>query len=69
MGFDLCYDFKIKERQKQMNAKQIALGIIVISFAFLALALLTGCTTLGISLETQYGRFTYELPEPTGTKK
>ena len=52
-----------------MNAKQIALGIIVISFAFLALAFLTGCTTLGISLETQYGRFTYELPEPTGTKK
>jgi|688.fasta_scaffold57540_2 hypothetical protein len=69
MGFDLCYDFKIKERQRQMNAKQIALGIIVISFAFLALALLTGCTTLGISLETQYGRFTYELPEPIGTKK
>ena len=69
MGFDLCDDFKIKERQRQMNAKQIALGIIVISFAFLALALLTGCTTLGISLETQYGRFTYELPEPTGTKK
>jgi hypothetical protein len=52
-----------------MNAKQIALGVIVISFAFLALALLTGCTTLGISLETQYGRFTYELPEPRGTKK
>jgi hypothetical protein len=52
-----------------MKAKQIALGIIVISFAFLALALLTSCTTLGISLETQYGRFTYELPEPIGTKK
>ncbi len=52
-----------------MNAKQIALGVILISFAFLALAFLTGCTTLGISLETQYGRFTYELPEPIGTKK
>ena len=52
-----------------MKPKQIALGLILISFAFLALAFLTGCTTLGISLETQYGRFTYELPEPIGTKK
>ena len=52
-----------------MSAKQIALGLILISFAFLALAFLTGCTTLGVSLETQYGRFTYELPEPIGTKK
>jgi hypothetical protein len=52
-----------------MSAKQIALGLILISFAFLALAFLTGCTTLGVSLETQYGRFTYELPKPTGTKK
>ncbi len=52
-----------------MSAKQMALGLILISFAFLALAFLTGCTTLGISLETQYGRFTYELPKPTGTKK
>lgn len=52
-----------------MKPKTIALGLILISFAFLALAFLTSCTTLGISLETQYGRFTYELPEPTGTKK
>jgi hypothetical protein len=52
-----------------MKSKQIALGLILISFAFLAMAFLTSCTTLGISLETQYGRFTYELPEPTGTKK
>lgn len=52
-----------------MSAKQMALGLILISFAFLALAFLTGCTTLGVSLETQYGRFTYELPEPIGTKK
>jgi hypothetical protein len=52
-----------------MKAKQIALSFILLSFVFLALAFLTGCTTLGISLETQYGRFTYELPEPTGTKK
>lgn len=52
-----------------MNAKQIALGMIVASFGFLALAFLTGCTTLGVSLQTEYGRFTYELPEPKGTKK
>jgi hypothetical protein len=52
-----------------MNAKQIALGMVLISFAFLAMAFLTGCTTLGISLQTDYGMFTYELPEPKGTKK
>ncbi len=52
-----------------MKPQKMALGLILISFAFLALAFLTGCTTLGISLETQYGRFTYELPEPIGTKK
>jgi len=52
-----------------MNPKQIALGLIIISFAFLAMAFLTGCETFGISLQTQYGRFTYELPEPKGTKK
>ena len=52
-----------------MNAKQIVLGMVLISFAFLAMAFLTGCTTLGISLQTDYGMFTYELPEPKGTKK
>lgn len=52
-----------------MNPKQIALGLIIISLAFLAMAFLTGCSTLGVSFETQYGRFTYELPEPKGTKK
>lgn len=52
-----------------MNAKQIALGMILISFSFLALTFLTGCTTLGVSFETDYGRLTYELPEPKGTKK
>jgi hypothetical protein len=52
-----------------MNAKQISLGLVIISFAFLAMAFLTGCTTLGISLQTDYGRLTYELPEPKGTKK
>jgi hypothetical protein len=50
-----------------MKSKQIALGMILL--AFLAMAFLTGCSTLGISLETQYGSFTYELPQPKGTKK
>ena len=52
-----------------MNAKKIALGMILMSFAFLAMSFLTGCSTLGISLQTDYGRFVYELPEPKGTKK
>ena len=52
-----------------MKPEKIALGMILISFAFLAMAFLTGCTTLGVSFKTEYGRFTYELPEPKGTKK
>jgi hypothetical protein len=52
-----------------MKPEKIALGMILISFGFLALAFLTGCTTLGVSFETDYGRLTYELPEPKGTKK
>ena len=52
-----------------MKPKKIALRMILISFGFLALTFLTGCTTLGVSFQTEYGRFTYELPEPNGTKK
>ena len=52
-----------------MKPEKIALVMILMSFAFLAMAFLTGCTTLGISLQTDYGRLTYELPEPKGTKK
>jgi hypothetical protein len=52
-----------------MNPKQIPFGIILISFIFLTLALLSGCTTIGVSLDTDYGRLTYELPQPKGTKK
>jgi len=51
-----------------MNPKKISLGLILISLAFLAIAFLTGCSTLGISFETEYGSFTYELPQPKGTK-
>jgi hypothetical protein len=52
-----------------MKPEKIALGLILISLAFLAMAFLTGCETLGISLQTDFGRLTYELPEPKGTKK
>jgi hypothetical protein len=52
-----------------MKPQKIALGLILISFAFLAMAFLTGCETLGISLQTDFGRITYELPQPKGTKK
>jgi hypothetical protein len=52
-----------------MKAQKIAFTLIVLSFAFVAMAFLTGCETLGISLQTDYGRITYELPEPKGTKK
>jgi len=55
-----------------MNAKQIALAMIVISFIFLGIAFLTGCSALGqptFCMETQYGKFCYELPEIKGLKK
>jgi hypothetical protein len=52
-----------------MNPKKIALVMILISFAFLAMAFITSCETIGVSLKTDYGMFTYELPEPKGTKK
>jgi hypothetical protein len=52
-----------------MNSKKTAFIIILIFFSILSITFLTGCATLGISLETDYGSFTYELPEPKGTKK
>lgn len=49
-----------------MNAPRIALFIFVLAFLFLGLAFLTGCSALGpvgISFETDWGRFTYQVPE------
>ena len=43
-----------------MNPKTVALLIVL--FAFAAAMLLTACSTLGLSSESEYGRFTYELP-------
>jgi hypothetical protein len=52
-----------------MSANKIAFGIILIGFILFAIAFLTGCETLGVSFQTDYGKFTYELPELKGTKK
>jgi hypothetical protein len=52
-----------------MKPNQLALVLILISLVFLTMAFLSGCTTLAVSLDTDYGRLTYELPEPKGTKK
>lgn len=60
-----------------MKPKQIVVGLILIVLGLLGMAFLTGCAnaaqSLGFSIETQYGRFTYtlpqELPEPKGYKK
>jgi len=55
-----------------MSAKQIALWMIVLSFAFLGMALLTSCAGYGtpqICLRSQYGTLCYELPDIQGLKK
>jgi hypothetical protein len=52
-----------------MNPTKIVVMMICLAFALLGMALLTSCTTLGISFNTDYGSFTYQLPEPKGTKK
>jgi hypothetical protein len=57
-----------------MKPGHIAIGLIIISLAFAAMAFLTGCQSLGASqvcVKTDYGTFCYslpELPKPTSTK-
>lgn len=51
-----------------MTPKQIAAVLLILGWAFLAAALLTGCQTLRLGLQTDYGTFSYELPRPTSTK-
>jgi len=49
-----------------INPAKFAAAMIIAAFLFLALALLTGCSSFGpltFSLESDYGRFTYQLPE------
>jgi hypothetical protein len=55
-----------------MKPKQIVAAMIVTSFIMLGMAFLTGCSVLGqpnVCIETQYGKFCYELPEIKGLKK
>lgn len=60
-----------------MRYKHILLGFIIMALGCLLALFMTSCTnaaqSLGFSIETQYGRFTYtlpqELPEPKGYKK
>jgi len=55
-----------------MKPKKIAVTMIVLSFIFLGMAFLTGCSVLGqpnVCVETKYGKFCYELPELKGLKK
>lgn len=54
-----------------MNPKQIAIALILLSFALAAMAFLTGCQSLGtpqVCVRTDYGTFCYELPKPASTK-
>jgi hypothetical protein len=47
-----------------MNAPaKVSAMALLIGYIFVTISFLTGCTTLGVSLETDYGRFTYQLPE------
>jgi hypothetical protein len=50
-----------------MSAKKLVLTLIILAFGCLGMVFLTGCVTLGV--DTDFGRFTYELPLPKGTKK
>jgi len=46
-----------------MNATKISTLVFAACLILFAI-FLTGCETLGISLQTDYGRFTYEIPNP-----
>jgi len=55
-----------------MSARTIALWMIVLSFAFLGMALLTsyaGFQNPSVCLKTDYGTLCYELPDIKGLKK
>jgi hypothetical protein len=55
-----------------MKPKKTAVTMIILSFVGLGMIFLTGCSVLGqpnVCVETQYGKFCYELPEIKGLKK
>jgi hypothetical protein len=45
-----------------MSPAKIAASALLLGWVLIASAFLTGCETLGVSLETDYGKFTYEIP-------
>jgi hypothetical protein len=54
-----------------MKTGHIALGLIIISLSFAAMAFLTGCQSLGtpqVCVRTDYGTFCYEMSKPTSSK-
>ena len=54
-----------------MKTGHIALGLIIISLSFAAMAFLTGCQSLGtpqVCVRTDYGTFCYEMAKPTSSK-
>jgi hypothetical protein len=54
-----------------IHPAQLVTCLLAAAFAVVALLLLGGCSTLGISLQTDYGQFSYTLPEmpkPTSSK-
>jgi hypothetical protein len=56
----------------KMNAKKIALWMVVLSFAFLGMAFITSCAGFNnpsVCLKTDYGTLCYQLPDIEGLKK
>jgi len=54
-----------------MNARRKAAAVVIFAWAIAAAVFLTGCSSFGplaFSLESDYGKFTYQLPDiPTRT--
>jgi len=69
-----CVDNRLDRNlpQRKLSARTIALWMIVLSFAFLGMALLTSCAGFNnpaVCVKTDYGTFCYELPDIQGLKK
>jgi hypothetical protein len=47
---------------------KVSATALLIGYIFVTISFLTGCSTLGVSLETDYGRFTYQLSEVPALK-
>ena len=55
-----------------MRPNKIAAMLLAVVFGATGVLLLSSCAGVGtprLTLETQYGRFSYELPEMKGLKK